>query len=166
MTIQIFDNFLDTEYLTHLRELFFTFPGIPWYYNSAVVGDRNDSDSFQFTHVVYTNACPQSSLYEELVPCLQRLNPLALVRIKANLLTKTEKHIEHGFHVDVPEMGYDNLRTAILYMNTNNGYTLFENGEKVNSVENRLVVFNSQLQHTGATCTDEKVRIVINFNYF
>ena len=41
--------------------------------------------------------------------------------------------------------------TSILYMNTNNGYTKFETGETVQSVENRLVTFSNHVQHTGST---------------
>ena len=55
--------------------------------------------------------------------------------------------------------------TAIYYVNTNNGYTYFEDGQKVESVENRLVIMPSNLPHAGATCTDELRRVVINFNY-
>ena len=51
-------------------------------------------------------------------------------------------------------------------MNTNDGYTEFEDGTKVESVANRLVTFPANLKHTGTSCTDEKTRIVINFNYF
>ena len=36
-------------------------------------------------------------------------------------------------------------------MNTNNGYTKFETGEQVQSVENRLVTFSNHVQHTGST---------------
>ena len=74
-----------------------------------------------------------------------------------------ENIIRHGFHVDVPT-DYDS-KTAILYLNTNNGYTEFENGQRVESVANRLVVFDSALKHTGTTCTDQKRRIVLNLNY-
>ena len=65
-------------------------------------------------------------------------------------------------HVD-----FDNFlgKTAIFYVNSNNGYTVFENGLKVDSQENRLVVFNSDLLHAGTTCTDQKIRCVINFNF-
>ena len=48
---------------------------------------------------------------------------------------------------------------------TNNGYTEFENGMKVESVENRWVSFPEDIKHRGTSCTDEKVRVVINFNY-
>ena len=56
--------------------------------------------------------------------------------------------------------------TAIYYVNTNNGYTEFEDGSRVESIENRLVTFPSYMKHTGTTCTDQKRRIVINFNYY
>ena len=57
--------------------------------------------------------------------------------------------IQHGFHHDV-----DNCITAIYYVNTNNGKTVFENGMEVDSVGNRLFVFDSNEEHTGTTSTD------------
>ena len=58
------------------------------------------------------------------------------------------------------------MTTAIYYLNTNNGFTKFENGDKVNSVANRIVIFDSNLKHTGTSCTDSYARLLINFNYF
>ena len=65
-------------------------------------------------------------------------------------------------------------------MNTCNGYTYFRketsdvdtNGfplytyEKVESIENRFVMFDVGYEHTGVTCTDEPARFVINFNWY
>ena len=56
--------------------------------------------------------------------------------------------------------------TSIFYVNTNDGYTLFEDGTKVESVANRMLSFPANMRHTGTTCTDQQIRIVINFNYF
>ena len=56
--------------------------------------------------------------------------------------------------------------TSIFYVNTNNGYTKFEDGTKVESVANRMVTFSTNMKHLGTSCTNEKRRIVINFNYF
>ena len=83
------------------------------------------------------------------------------MRIKANLNVATKKHIKRDLHTDfdVPCI------TAIAYMNTNNGYTIFEDGTKIESVENRVLIFDSQLRHAGIPCTDEKRRVVINFNF-
>ena len=47
-------------------------------------------------------------------------------------------------------------------MNTNNGYTIFEDGTKI-ECRNRVVIFDSQLRHAGVP-TDEK-KVVINFNF-
>ena len=51
-------------------------------------------------------------------------------------------------------------------MNTNNGYTLLETGDKIKSVENRLVLFPCNILHTGITQTDTKVRVLLTFNFF
>ena len=44
--------------------------------------------------------------------------------------------------------------------------TLFANGQKVDSVKNRMVTFDNSLLHTGTPCTDKSVRVLLNFNYF
>ncbi len=162
--IQVYDNYLPENYFNYLQGiLLHKDPNFAWYYNDRVV-EENDSE-FQFVHVFYKEHVPISPYYNELSMAIQALNPLSLIRIKANLLPRTAEHIEHGMHVDIIGSECKELRTAILYMNTNNGYTLFEDGTRVNSVANRMVIFPTQLHHTGATCTDEKVRVVINFNY-
>ena len=48
---------------------------------------------------------------------------------------------------------------------TNNGYTKFKNGTKIKSVENRMTIFPSHLEHQGYTCSNQLKRVVINFNY-
>ena len=76
---------------------------------------------------------------------------------------------ENEFHVDGPSLSEEKLKqssTSIFYVNTNNGYTKFEDGTKVESVANRMVTFPANMKHTGTSCTDEKIRVVINFNYF
>ena len=91
---------------------------------------------------------------------LSKIKYNKLTAVKANLLTKTKNIIEHGFHID-QNIG----TTGILYLDNSNGYTKFENGKKIKSEENKYVEFDSTLKHTGSSCTDEKRRIVINFNY-
>ena len=80
-------------------------------------------------------------------------------------MDRKEKIIEHGMHIDVPPAP-DNALTSILYMNTNNGYTKFETGEKVDSIENRLVTFPNNLKHTGSTNNcDAPYRCVMNIDW-
>ena len=130
-----------------------------WYLN---VGVNNPEDNYtQFTHTFFNNNIQNSNLLDYLKPIINFLNPLALIRVKANLLTKTNEIIKHGLHVDQDFKS----TTAIFYINSNNGYTEFENGQKISSEENKLVIFDNFLKHSGTTCTDKDERIVINFNF-
>jgi hypothetical protein len=163
--ITVHDNFLSNDYFEYLQKLFLSKGhDFQWTYGDGVVYDHDEKD-FQFFHIIYNNNTPASPYFNELGGVFELLNPLSIIRIKANLLTRTSEQFEHGMHVDIPNCDCNNLRTAIFYMNTNNGYTHFECGKKVNSVENRMVIFPTQMKHTGSTCTDEKVRVIINFNY-
>ena len=72
-----------------------------------------------------------------------------------------DRHLAYGLHVDTRWPG---ATTAILYLNTNDGYTLFEDGRQVARVANRLVLFDASLRHTGVSCTDAPERLVLNLN--
>ena len=76
---------------------------------------------------------------------------------------KTIFHRKQSYHVDY--RNNPTVKTAILYINTNNGCTKFKEHGKVKSVENRIVIFDSNLEHQGVTCTDQKRRVVSYF-YF
>ena len=67
---------------------------------------------------------------------------------------------------DVPEEKLKQWTTSIFYINTNDGYTKFEDGTKIESIANRMITFPANINHTGTSCTDEQTRVVINFNYF
>ncbi len=87
---------------------------------------------------------------------------MLLLELREHFSPDQKKNIEHGYHLD----NQSSTLAAIYYINTNDGYTNFKEGGKINSVANRLVLFNTDEYHTGATCTDEKVRVLINFNYY
>ena len=80
-------------------------------------------------------------------------------------ISKLQKEINKKslMHVDT---NLENIKTAVFYCNDNNGYTFFQNGKKVSSKANRIVIFDGHQKHCGVDCTDENVRVVINFNYF
>ena len=165
--MKIEDNFLEQtafdELQTHIMSSDFA-----WYYNDEI-DYKGQKDKFQFTHLFYSENVPKSSFCEKLNPILEKIELISLWRIKANLLTRTPEIVENEFHVDwdsLPEEKLKQSSTSIFYVNTNNGYTEFEDGTKVESVANRLVTFPSSMKHCGSTCTDEDLRAVINFNYF
>ena len=132
----------------------------PYYYNDFTASEL-DKSNFFFGHVLHINGEPRSSFFNQVaMPLLGRLNFNYLHRVKINLYTKQEKHFVSELHRDMDV----NHSVALFSVNTNNGYTLFEDGTKVPSVENQCLIFNGSLKHSSANQTDEKVRININLN--
>ena len=158
--MKVIENFLSKEEFNKIESNIIS-PFFPWFLQNGV--NKSKDGSTQLIHIFFSEEAYVNSSYFDLIkPILKKLSVKSLLRVKANLLHKTEKIIEHGFHRDFP---YEN-NTAIFYLNTNNGYTKFKNKKIIKSDKNKLVDFNSSLEHTGSTCTDEDYRIVINFNYF
>jgi hypothetical protein len=162
MSVKIIDNFLSKEVFEKLQNILLG-NNFDWYYNSFIEYTNKPNKQFQFIHFFFTNNW-RGSNFNLIEPIINIIKPFSLVRIKANLLTKTEKIIANEFHKDFDNV--KNLTTGIFYINTCNGYTIFKDGTKVESVANRFVSFDSQLEHTGTSCTDENIRVLINFNYF
>ena len=79
-----------------------------------------------------------------------------------NCNPRNARILKYGLHIDQSV----DCTTAIYYINSNDGFTEFENGDTIESVENRLVTFPSRLHHTGTTCTNQKRRVVLNLNYY
>ena len=76
--------------------------------------------------------------------------------------------IEFGwFYTDgASYIDYPDGKTAVFYINTNDGYTEFESGVRVSSVANRVCIFDSNLEHRGTTHSEGgHQRVVVNFNY-
>ena len=178
MRFEVIDNFLDDNDFLSLQETmsdhFF-----PWYFNEYSIKyaeAENDPYDFQFLHIFYQmneelgHLEVNSEKCDILNPVLKKLDCLHLIRAKANLRTiykdEQENH-PHYFHTDQwhPTWQIPTI-TAIFYINTNNGYTVFkDNQEKVGCVANRLVKFDTRMEHSAVGSTDSKTRIVINFNY-
>ena len=162
--MRILDNFLKEQEINNITNIM---SDIPWYYTDSVIKEEEklcaDFYQHQLFHIIYNKVGISSRFFQYFEPMLEYMNCRALSRIKANLLLGTDKIYKHGFHVD---NDWKDSTTAIFYVNTNNGYTEFDNGTKVESIANRLVIFPSYLKHTGTTCTDQKTRFIVNFNYF
>ena len=161
----IVDNFIDQQSFQNLNSVMLG-ENFCWSYSDAI-DYAEDKDKFQFTHSFYKeNLGPNSVHYGILGFFLQRLRIKEIYRIKANLVTRTSEIVTNSFHTDIQgNWGVIPYTTSIFYLNTNDGYTEFEDGTKVESVANRFISFPIETKHRGTSCTDEKVRVVINFNY-
>lgn len=123
--------------------------------------DNQSNEGSQFCIPIQSDTTGLYDPYRLYAPILNKLNTLAFLRVKANLTTQTERVIETQLHVDYNFP----CVTAIYYINTCNGYTHFEDGSKIDSVANRFVMFPSSTKHGGSTTSDQRFRMVINFNY-
>jgi len=171
--VTVIDNFLDSESFKDIQETMMS-REFPWYWANSVTYTKQAPDNrqpllcdeiydFQFTHIFFQGNEVRSKYYNNIVPLLNKLECTGVFRIKANLNPiKPRDIVEHEYHVDNQVTPY----TSIFYLNTNDGYTIFKDGTKIESVENRVVTFKTPLYHTGSTCTNQKRRVVINFNYY
>ena len=159
--MKIINNFIENKKFEILQENI-TGVHFPWYLQNGV--NYNKDGYFQFTHNFIINEKTVSDFIIILKPIFNILEAKKLIRVKLNLLNKTEKIIEHGFHIDT-DAGI-NCTTGILYLNTNNGYTKFKDNTVISSEENKFIEFNSNTEHTGSSCTDKDYRIVLNLNYY
>ena len=160
--MNIYKNFLPKDTFKILKDNMMG-EWFPWYFNSFVNDEEEKNKNyFQFIFMFINNGKEEcwGEWIDIMKPVLEHIKHKKMNRIKANLLTRTDKIIEHKMHID-----QDKGTTGILYLNNCNGYTKFENGKKVSSEENKYVEFDSSLKHTGTSCTDKKRRVVINFNY-
>ena len=168
--IEVKDNLLSPTDFENIQQNILNSP-FPWYL-TYIATDSELSTSliynYQFCHhfigvVTEHPFTERSSLLKFIYPIAEHIPSDAWVRIKANMVPRTESIVKHGFHIDHDD---ERMKASIFYLNTNDGYTEFEDGTKIESIGNRLVTFPTNLKHTGTTCTDNPFRVVINFNYF
>lgn len=170
--VTVWDDFLVAPWFDELFK-HITQSNIPWYLNDNV---STDSDGlYQLVHVYYSAnewisqdrrfvGTVIQTIHEEI-----DVDPI-IIRIKANLRPKATSLNPAPLHTDCTWLTKrepsPKWKTAIFYVNNNNGYTFFENSDvKIESKENRLLVFDSDIAHSGTAATDDH-RFVINFNWF
>lgn len=159
MKYKITDDFLSKENFELMKATMIG-DNFPWFYNNSIVPTDLGRQHFQFTHIFYQFWSWHNN-WEVIAPLVNAINPKAWIRIKANLKTRLPEITEQGWHVDFDFP----CTTAIFYLSDTDGYTVFEDGTKVECKANRLVEFDSKHKHSGTSHTDEKVRVLINMNY-
>ncbi len=167
--MKIINDFLPIEEFNYIRG---TILGdrFPWFFCNYVTKEDVLEDpkhrQFQFYCNLYANNIGVTdeipgqiiNIFEHHLPDFS-----SFLRVKANLTPKSDTIKINEFHTDFPNVRHYN--TAVFYVNTNNGYTLFEDGTKVNSEGNKIVIFDGNEPHTGSSCTNENCRVVINLNW-
>jgi len=164
MEYMIYDDFLPEDLFKQVRDAIIN-PNFPMYYQTTTVTDKERQDEISFAHTLYRDYGPTSSNFDILKLLIGQSDIIdckSILRSKINCYPRTEKLVEHDLHTD-----YDFQHKGFLYyLNTCDGYTILNNGEDtVDSVENRLLIFDPSIPHASTSCTDEKCRWNIIMNY-
>ena len=165
----IYDNFLEQRFFDDIFRIL-TQANFPWYLNESV---SNPGDGlFQFVHVFYDRNTWISNEERTISPVINTIHEVIsehpiLIRIKGNIRPRSYELDPAPYHKDCTWLqDRKTWYTGILYVTNNDGYTFFEDcDEKIESVENRFIVFPSDVSHSGTAATNGQ-RILINFNWF
>lgn len=164
----IIDDFLEQQTFDTVKNLFLGSNGVKPTYMFGIapvveeVKELHTEEGFQFT-------TPHDADFSALINTgfFNNIGLFSVQRFKCNITLKGEKIIEHGFHTDMDTQDIAHLRpkSAVFYLNTCDGYTAFRDGQKIESVANRYVEFDTYLQHTGTNTTNAPFRAVLNINF-
>ena len=161
--MKIIDNFLPKTDFEVIQQ-FLLGDNFSWNLLPSIANNKQGLDQYQFVHTFFDISKPSLQNYSNfLTPLFSKLQAKYILRVKANCRPRTSTAVLSDYHVDMSL----NQQTAIYYLNTNNGYTKFQDNtlQDVPSVANRLLTFHGQLKHCGSSCTDSNYRIVLNINY-
>lgn len=159
------DNFLSKEYYEKIKNFLNHQYDIPWYWSKTDT-DQSKNKNGYFTFSFYDHNRPGHPAFELLTDLLKQLECNAPIEIRANLSFRDVDCIESNFHTD---FNYKNSKTAILYFTTCNAKTVLKIDEDeivCDSVENRVLLFDSNIQHKVIYQTDVHKRHIININFF
>lgn len=155
MNYTIIDNFLPESNFINF-ELNITSPQImPWFLTE-------NCGSITFSHIFYSNMRPNSEKIDLVLSVLDKLEIKALIMAKAVLHFKTTK-IEKVENQKLNEFKH---KSAIYFLNSNNGYVMLNKTDKIQALANRMLVFDSDALAYTTNCTDKIYNATINLDYF
>jgi hypothetical protein len=163
MKYQIIDDFLPHKEFLTLKN-FIISDNFSWSFSNFVSNENEKlklTSSYYFQKLFYLNLFkdPNCEIFSNI---LNKLKCKSVIRIKSNLYPSTNIIEHHEDHVDL-EFSH---KAAVFYLNNNNGFTVLENNVCIESIENRVLLFDGSTPHHSTTCTNSKYRITLNLNYF
>ena len=156
--MNIYKNFISKKNSNKINDVFLS-DIFPWYYLPTMCKFKNDTPFL--SHTFFKDGQISSSAMFLIESIIKKLKIKKLINIRANLTLNGD--FKCSWHVDkyTPDLKH---KTAIYYVNTNNGYTEFED-KKVKCEKNKIIIFDAHKKHRAIGQTNTKTRMVINFNY-
>ena len=174
LDVRVKDNFLSDRDFWFLKDLFFNEQTI--YYPTWKIADLSEVshpdnfDDWFLTHPIYDDTRILSTAFDDVneklvgpIRAMENTDFAILARLKVNFYPHTHEVNEHLAHTDASHTR--RWRGGIYCLNTCDGYTGFADGTKVDSVENRLILFDSLEPHYSTSTSHAQARLNININY-
>ena len=184
----VIDKFLPESYYTSIRDEILN-ENFPWWYadNITYINKSSNQSKFGFQHGILTEAGDiiDSYLYSVLrgfycglIEVTEKSN---IVKCRLDMTVYSKTKIRHTPHIDM-ECGKENITTIFYLTNTQSETVIYDkicltqddlnevSSSKLNILtsvkprENRLLLFNGCLLHTGYSPDDCKRRILLNTN--
>tara|TARA_R100000781_G_C4013857_1_gene104644 strand:- start:43 stop:546 length:504 start_codon:yes stop_codon:yes gene_type:complete len=160
--MKIKENFLEKSFFIDIQQKILD-DEFPWRKRSK---DHVFDYSLYFVYNFYFKNNITSELWNSIIlPILNKLEVAAILEVRANMfINKLFK--KSLLHYDYT---YQNSKTSILYLDTNNGGTELKIKNKIHFIkaeENKLLTFDAKTLHRSVPATDKETRYILNFNYF
>ena len=164
LNYEVIDNFLNRDEFEMVKSSI-EHVDFPWYYTNQIVEKNIKSQNYKFylAHICYVDSKPTSKLWYDVGQLFfNKLKMKSIIRMKVNFFPNQGLFEQHDYHTDTT---YKH-KGALFSLNTCNGYTILNDGTKIDSIENRMLLFNPSLKHGSTNTTNASRRLNINFNYF
>lgn len=174
----VIDNFIPNLYLQDLQSHFLS-EHCEWYFNGKLTGDQ--SEELLSSYGFYTLLCWNRNFNQNYISTLSKglifsvqqkvedlvQNQLCIVRARVDMTVFNPSNYRHELHTDFP---CEHV-AAIFYINSSDGNTMIfdrsglELIAEIEPVENRLVIFDGLMTHTGHSPSKNKSRVLMNLNF-
>ena len=160
--MKVIPNFLPEDYFASIEKSIVWNRFFPFYLLDKCNVGQTDESHWMMAHTAYLDDIPRTDVHAGMVKAFTMIPDFhTLIRLKVNFYPQTTELVEHATHVD---FDYSH-NGAILSLNTCDGFTRLEDGTKIPSVRNQLLIFDGSTPHNSTTTTNAKGRFNININY-
>ena len=162
----VYDNFLSPAEFGNIKGYLGADGKFPWKLGARINNNDQTNDDMYFATLVFHSYDGWFSDVEGDIFQLisSKIHMEALFRIKANMYfpSRSGKVEHHAPHID----SSFKHQGALFYLTTCDAPTTMADGTAIESVENRLLLFDPVTNHSSSSPTNAPYRQTINFNYF
>ena len=164
---KIINNFLNNDdFFDILKKI--SSPEINWFFQSFFLYPDINRQK-QLSHILLNDLIKKKTKDEVEVNkqamsiihnLTTKLKAIKVNKAQLKLISKSENIIKFPF-----EKNKEDTMTAVLYLNKNNGYTYVEGIGKINSEDNKVVIFPSDTPYFESSSTDEDYKALLTIEY-